>query len=822
MVHESEFRTPTGDTYERALEAAGLGVWDWDLTTGACNYSEPWCRMLGYQKSDFAKEADLWLLLVHPDDKERAVQSGDRHLAGKTESIETELRLRHKDGHWVWVLDRGCIVERDENGRPARVIGVQTDVTRQKAAEHNLSQINERFRLALSASGIGIWHFDVDRQNSNWDARTRAIFGLFPGPDDIIATTWEKYLHPDDRDRAEREHIEALSKDEEVILRYRIIREDGEIRHVETLAKAVREDGVSGCLVGTIRDITDEVHAAEALQAEKERYKVTLESISDAVISTDATGLVSFANPAASRMLALGQADLTGHKLPTPFAQYLAASQDLPLLPSHENGHIITTATGTFRCRNSPILSSAGEFGGSVYTFQNLTEEARRQQELAYAARHDALTGLYNRAAFDEALGNAIATSTDAPFAILYIDLDHFKALNDYAGHAAGDQALQLIASDVSANLPDNAVFARLGGDEFAILLPASTIESAEKTAGDAIAAVRNVDLGYVATRQPLGCSVGIAIVNDPLISAPDALACADDACYAAKSAGRNRSSVFVEQNNFLSSGLTAARLAAGLTEALDDNRIVLFGQEIRSIDRPHEWSGRIEILARLKSLDGRIISPAHFIPAAERFGMAPMLDKRIISDALRLYGPTMEMVDLKLGFNLSAQTLCDPHLWSFIQSAVEETGASYSHLGFEITETAAVTCFDTADKFVRQARRHGCIVSLDDFGSGLSSFDYLRRFPVTCIKIDGAFIEKLTESKFDRAIVSSVVGIARDLKLDVVAEKIENEATVAHLQQIGVTFGQGFHLHKPEPLADLVARRLCSASSSVLAHRAS
>lgn len=696
MNHQSEFLTPKNDTWERALEAAGMGVWDWDLRTGACSYSEPWCRMLGYEKGELQEDEDLWLSLIHPDDRELAIQSGNRHIAGETESIETELRLRHKNGHWVWVLDRGGIVERDNAGQPLRLVGVQTEITRQKQAEQKLGLMNERFRLALAASGLGIWHFDVDRQKGNWDARTRAIFGLNSDFEDIDSKTWHQFLHPDDLAQTERDQLRAFSENKEVKLRYRIIREDGEIRHVETLSKSVPEDGSSGYLVGTIRDITEEAH---------------------------------------------------------------------------------------------------------------------RQQELAFAARHDALTGLFNRVAFDEALEETIGASANATFATLYIDLDHFKALNDFAGHAAGDEALSMISTDVAVHLPANAVFARLGGDEFAILLPGSGVENAKKIASDVIAAVSNVELRYTVTHQRLGCSIGIAVVNDRSITAADALARADDACYAAKSAGRNRYVVFAEYNNVLTSGLTAARCVADLTEALEENRVLLFGQEIRSIDRPHEWSGRVEILARLQDRDGKIVPPGVFIPAAERFGMASTLDRRIIRDALKEYGPVMEASDLKLGFNLSAQTLCDPHLWSFIQSAVEESGASYSHIGFEITETAAVTCFESADQFVRDARHHGCPVSLDDFGSGLSSFDYLRRFPISCIKIDGAFVEKLTESKFDRAIVSSVVGIATDLGLEVVAEKIEDEATLAQLRRIGVSFGQGFHLHRPEPLADLVARRLDSSS---------
>jgi len=818
MNHQSEFRVPKNDTWEQALEAAGLGVWDWNLQAGTCTYSEPWCRMLGYDRSEFPENADLWLLLVHPDDRELAIKSGDRHIAGETESIETELRLRHKDGHWVWVLDRGGIVERDDAGRPMRLVGVQTDITRQKEAEQNLARMNERFRLALAASGLGIWHFDVDHQHSNWDARTRAIFGMNAGPEKIPSKTWHQYLHPDDRSRTEREHSRALNQNREVKIHYRIVREDGEIRHIETLAKSVREAGSSGYLVGTIRDITDEVDAADALQAEKERYKITLDSISDAVISTNVTGHITFANPAASEMLVRDEDDLAGQSLSEAFGQDFAKTANLSPIPSYSDGAVINIGTGTFRCKNNPILSSLGELWGSVYTFQNITEEAKRQQELAFAARHDALTGLYNRVAFDEALHLTIGSSENTPYAILYIDLDHFKALNDFAGHAAGDEALRMIASDVTDHLPENATFARLGGDEFAILLPNSDLECAKKIADDTIAAVRNVDLRFTFVRQRLGCSVGIAVVSDPLVTAADALARADDACYAAKSAGRNRFAVFAEHANVLTSGLTAARRVADLTEALEENRVILFGQEIRSIDRPHEWSGRIEILARLQDREGRIVPPGVFIPAAERFGMATALDKRIIRDALRDYGSVMQASDLRLGFNLSAQTLCDPQLWSFIQSAVEDSGAPYSHVGFEITETAAVTCFETADRFVREAREYGCPVSLDDFGSGLSSFDYLRRFPISCIKIDGAFVEKLTESKFDRAIVSSVVGMAKELGLDVVAEKIEDEATVTQLQRIGVTCGQGFHLHKPEPLADLVARKLAGSTGKTTA----
>jgi diguanylate cyclase (GGDEF)-like protein/PAS domain S-box-containing protein len=797
------------ERWQRALEAAGLGVWDWNLKTNVCIYSESWCRMLGYRRSDFSETDDLFLLLIHPDDRERAIESGDRHLAGKTDGIETELRLQHKAGHWVWVLDRGAVIERDEDGNPVRVIGVQTDITQQKQVERDTSLVNERFRLALTAAEIGIWHFDVARGRSFWDAKTCEIFGLDTISREIDGDTWHTFLHPEDRHEAETKHFQALREKSEVKVRYRIIRPDCQIRYLETLAKSVPNQGGAGYLVGTIRDVTSEVEAERALQTEKERYEITLGAINDAVVSTSVEGVINFANASAAKMFSQSVEELIG----TNIYSILRDGEKIRSIQTDQmkdfnEGVILELDGALYRCRRSPILSTTGECFGQVYTSHDITSDYNRRQQLAYAANHDALSGLYNRVAFDNALEHAISKAAVEHLAIFYLDLDHFKALNDFAGHAAGDEALKAIAERITALLPEGAFFARLGGDEFAILLPDYDRTSAENFATEAIAAVRDVSLSCAVNGPRLGCSIGIFVIDDPSIGASDALARADDACYAAKSAGRNRYAFFTESRSTRTSGLSAAREVADLTEALDDNRLILFGQEIRSLQRPNEQCGRLEILARLKDRDGRIVGPGAFIPAAERFGMAAMLDRWIIRRALAEHGHRLRSVNLKVGFNLSAQTLCDPTLWPFIKEVAEENLTPLSQIAFEITETAAVSCFETAELFVRSARRHGCTVSLDDFGSGLSSFDYLRRFPVSCIKIDGAFVEKIVDSRVDRAIIASIVELAKNLGFDVVAEKIESEKVVARLQQLGVAYGQGFHLHKPEPLDDIIARR--------------
>jgi len=679
-----------GKFWALALDRAHLGLWDWNLSTGDCYYSPTWSKMLGYEANELANTSDLWLKLTHPDDRQRAQESGDRHIAGIVDSIETELRLRHKDGHWVWVLDRGGTVERDADGKPLRLMGVQTDITRQKEAEAALEQVNVRFRLALAASGTGIWHHDIGTRKSYWDARSREIFGLVADKDEVSAELWHTYLHPDDKEATERAHQIEPGSSDVVASQYRIIRRDGEVRHLESLVRFIAGVGSAGQVLGTVRDIT---------------------------------------------------------------------------------------------------------------------EEKTRAEELAFAARHDALTGLLNRAAFDRLLAENIAMAERLPLAVFYVDLDYFKALNDYAGHAAGDLALKSVAAGILASLPASAQAARLGGDEFALLVPNCNDACAEHLARAVLAAVRNADLGPAVTSRRLAASIGIAFVRDRNMSVADALACADDACYAAKAGGRDRFAVFSPETTSGAGGLNAARLAADLVDAMEDGRLKLFGQEIHRLGQPWEDSRHVEVLARLEARNGKMIPPGDFMPVAERFGLAARLDRWIIRTALTRHGEAMRAGAISLDFNLSAQTLSDPQLWDFADEAIADSGAPASAIGFEITETAAVTNFDAAAEFVRKARQRHCRVSLDDFGAGMSSFEYLRRFPIDAIKIDGSFVEHIAESRFDREIVSAITGIARSMGAAVVAEKVEEKNALEILMGMGVAYGQGYFLHRPEPLEAIVAR---------------
>ncbi|WDQ99224.1 EAL domain-containing protein [Devosia sp. J2-20] len=809
----SESTLTTGQhIWEHALHRARLGVWDWNLVTGECTYSDTWFEMLGYARGDLEQDSELWLRITHPDDRDRALESGNRHLAGETDAIETELRLRHKRGHWVWVLDRGGIIERNAAGEPTRMVGVQTDISSLKNVERALEQVNRSYDLVLEASVTGMWSYDLASGVSHWDDRTRQMFGMPALPAPLEAKIWHSFLHPEDKENAEAAHALKPEGDTPSAIRYRIVLKDGSIRHMETRTIFVPDPGTPGSILGTIRDVSEEVWAADALNMEKEKLRVTLSSISDAVLSTDTGGVITFVNPAAARLIGRPQSQLIGLSL----SQVRITQTQVPL------SAVFGTQTGTqtadvvradlddfsVRWTASAIRAADGTHLGSVYTFQDVTEQQKQQKALSFAANHDALTGLLNRSAFDAKLREHIAQADVQPITVIYIDLDYFKGLNDFAGHAAGDMALQTIGAALRDGLPQDTIVARLGGDEFAIILDTGDFDAADAIAANLLRAIQNADLGISTAHRNLGASIGVALIHDSQTAPADALAFADDACYRAKSSGRNQYAFFSRLGETATSGLTAARIVADIADARAEGRLQLYGQELRFIRDPWVCSGHIEVLARMRTRSGQMISPAEFIPAAERFGMAAPLDRWIIQTALQRHGHTMQFRGgLSLAFNLSAQTLSDPALWETIDQVITDHRVYRGNVVFEITETAAFTNFEAAERFVRAARASGCRVSLDDFGTGLSSFEYLRRFPVDTIKIDGSFIQNLTTQQFDREIVAAISTIAHNMGYDVVAEKIESPQDLNILSEMGVRFGQGFLMHRPEPLDQLIDR---------------
>lgn len=453
-----------------------------------------------------------------------------------------------------------------------------------------------------------------------------------------------------------------------------------------------------------------------------------------------------------------------------------------------------------------PIFGAQGESLGYRASIRDITLQHSANEELVYAAAHDALTGLNNRRAFEEELANELAnlSAETGPLIVYYIDLDQFKVINDSCGHTAGDAFLQHLARVMEARF-SFGFLARLGGDEFGMILTGIDLEEAERRAQHLIDDIRTLSFVWEGRSFRIGASIGIALASPEIPSATDLMVAADTACYAAKERGRNRTQVFIPDEQYFRERKADFLSLTQIADALARNRLLLYGQRIVPLHEGVEPYA--EVLIRMLGEDGNIIPPGRFIPAAERYGMMPLIDRWVIdATCAQIAAWQAEGLETpRLHINLSGLTLADPGLEEYIQFVFREHGIEPRRVGFEITESCAIAQLDLALAFIEFCREIGCELALDDFGSGLSSFGYLKRFKVHSLKIDGMFVKNSDSDGDDRAVIEAIVRLARHKKLHTVAEFVCSQPVLETVRALGADYGQGFHLHMPEPLANLV-----------------
>ncbi|MDP3342282.1 bifunctional diguanylate cyclase/phosphodiesterase [Frigidibacter sp.] len=455
-----------------------------------------------------------------------------------------------------------------------------------------------------------------------------------------------------------------------------------------------------------------------------------------------------------------------------------------------------------------PLRDHDGKVIGIFAQGHDVTEAHELARKLAYQAAHDPLTGLYNRREFTNRLE---ALDAPGPHAILYLDIDHFKLINDRCGHAAGDVVLVQIAEALRAEVASDHLLARIGGDEFALILPACDTETAFEVAHRLRMAVQGLHPVFRGRRYSLSLSVGIAVCGQKDgLSFEAALGLADTACYLAKEKGRNRtqaSSSTDEEIRLRRRDMDGATL---LTEALREDRVVLHAQRIFPL-QPGAQQGPIfhEVLARIQGHDGRLILPSDFIPAAERFGLVEQLDHHVIGKVFaHLQNVRQEDGDTACYFvNVSGLTLGSPEFAPFVERQLgSNPDLSASQICFEVTETAAISNIRWVCETMHKLIGAGFRFALDDFGSGMSSFAYLQDLPVHFVKIDGEFIKGTLTRPAGAAIVEAVVKVARVMNMQTIAESVEVADLLPLLRGIGIDYGQGFALQYPEPLCGFVA----------------
>src|SRR6185437_1124078 len=450
----------------------------------------------------------------------------------------------------------------------------------------------------------------------------------------------------------------------------------------------------------------------------------------------------------------------------------------------------------------APIRDGAGRVSGGVLVFHDVTEARELNRRLSYHASHDLLTGLVNRREFESRLERALksAKAREASYALCYLDIDQFKIVNDTCGHSAGDALLGQVGALLKSKVRWRDTLSRLGGDEFGILLEACALDEAMRTAEALRESVRNFRFTWEDRVFRLGASVGVVPITADNEDVASILSAADSACTAAKEGGRNRVHSFAENDMELMRRRREMQWAARINAALEEGRFELHRMAIQPLQRV-DLGAHYELLLRLKDEAGRIVAPNDFIAAAERYGIMPAIDRWVIENAFRwLVSEADEREKLALcSINLSGQSLGDDKFLPFVIEQFHKSGLDGSKICFEITETAAVASFSQANRFIQSLKELGCKFALDDFGTGLSSFGYLKHFPVDYLKIDGSFVREILRDPIDREMVRSINEIGHLTGKQTIAEFAENAEIIQMLTSLGVDFAQGYGVAQPQ-----------------------
>ncbi len=551
------------------------------------------------------------------------------------------------------------------------------------------------------------------------------------------------------------------------------------------------------------------------LALEKERAQVTLASIGDAVITTDAGGRVEYLNDAAEKLTGWCAGEARGRALdevfrvrPPAAAPAAVSAAAVTPGPRARDSVLLSRSDQEIAIDQSvaPICGRGGDVHGSVVVFHDVSHERRLVQEMAYQAKHDALTGLLNRRAFEECLVHLLASPAQpgAQHALLYLDLDQFKIVNDACGHSAGDLLLRQLCSLLRKESRNGDALARLGGDELGVLLPHCPLAEAEKVAGKLLQTINDFRFVWEERAFAVGASIGLVPFDADSDSAARILSAADAACYAAKDKGRNRVLVYQADDAELSQRRTQMQWVTRLRQALEQDRFVLFGQPIVPIQGQRGADPHYEVLLRLQDGDGQIVPPGAFLPAAERYGLMPQIDRWVVRHTLRWLQQHADRTPpaAHYSINLSGQSLSDPQFLEYVLQEIETSRVEATRVSFEITETAAVTVSSNALQLIKTLRERGCRFLLDDFGSGWSSFAYLKNLPVDFLKIDGSLVRDIAHDILDEAMVRAINEIGHALGIATIAEFVENDAVLERLAALKVDFAQGYAIGRPAPLS--------------------
>jgi diguanylate cyclase (GGDEF)-like protein/PAS domain S-box-containing protein len=734
--------------------------------------------------------------LVHPDDRDRTRALVKSLTRPGTEVRDAEVRLRHKDGSWRWVTWSA----RSDGDR---VYTIARDVTETRAAHKALRASEQRMRTLLENAQEGVWLIDADDRISFANARLADMFGY--RIEEMVGRSMYDFLDAGGRKLA-RERMQArragLSDSQEL----RFTRRDGgELWVILSGGPLTDEDGNYAGTLALLVDITERRVREQALRASVERYRNILETTSEGVWMIDGDHHTTYVNRRMAEMLGTTVEGMLGRPVEEflPNGQYVRAPRGMSVrevrLRRRDGSEMWGLLSG------NPLSNGNGGYAGALAMTTDITDRKRAEEALTHQAFHDALTGLANRALFSDRVDQALRRSDrgDTSAAVVFIDLDGFKAVNDTLGHQAGDALLREVAERLRSAVRAGDTVARLGGDEFAVLVGCSGDGADEaRTTADRVLDVLAHPVELAGQWVTISGSVGIAVAGEDA-TGESLVRDADIAMYAAKVSGRGRSVVF--DPDMRAAAVERRRLEQELAGALAADQFRLVYQPV--VDLADQRVLGFEALLRWQSPTLGAVPPNRFVPVAEDLGLIDEIGAWVLREACRTAAAWRRehpaAADTTMSVNVSAVQLTSPDLLYHVREALTASGLPASALVLEVTETALVSHPERAAESLSALRALGVRLALDDFGTGYSSFSYLQHFTVDVLKIDRSFVATITSDGEMPPIVRGLVDLGRALDLEVVAEGVESEAQRARLLDGRCVSGQGFLFAAPLEATD-------------------